>query len=244
MAKDVAAAPAGIARVEANRYPQDALRAGAVLLASVAAVIVWHVGPAFLAGQRVSGTSDLTQIAAFYSDPAMRVFWWIGSFSLLGIVAFAVLFRRYLRSFGPEGFVEAAVDMGAALAVAAVPLYALSAGLESALVQVANAGDAARPGLLGVFAAWDWTYNSLTYFLEAGYMAAWAYAAWRLDALPGWIVAIGALTAVGQLFNSQVLLSGMPDSVTLIPTALFFTWFVSAGVYLVRFGRRKALRAA
>src|SRR5439155_9447149 len=90
------------------------------------------------------------------------------------------------------------------------------------------------------FASWDWIYNSFTYFFEAGYMAAWAIAAWRSGALPRWIAVIGGATAIGHVFNSQVLVSRMSDDLTLIPTAFFVVWFVSTGTYLVRGGEGAA----
>ena len=159
---------------------------------------------------------------------------------MIGIVTFAIFFRRYLLTFSLGGTTAATVDVATGLALAAVPLYALSAGLESAMVQLVAAGETERASLLGVFASWDWIYNSFTYFFEAGYMAAWAIVAWRSGALPRWIAVIGGATAVGHVFNSQVIVSRMSDDLTLIPTAFFFVWFVSTGIYLVRGGEGAA----
>ncbi len=212
--------------------------AGLALLVSVISVLVTQLGPTIIAGgSRVSGTSDIERIVAFYGHPAMLPFWWQGGISLIGILAFAVLFRRYLQTFPMSPATGALVDLGVMTSVAAVPLYALSVGLQSAMVQLVAAGDAGRDAVFGVFAAWDWAYNSFAYFFEAGYMAAWAIVAWRLDALPRWVVVVGAVTAVGHVFNSQVLLTRLPDELTLVPTVLFLAWFVGAGVFLVRGGR-------
>ncbi|GAC1618854.1 MAG: hypothetical protein NVS9B1_27690 [Candidatus Dormibacteraceae bacterium] len=212
--------------------------AGVTLLIAVASVAVTHIGPSVIGGPRVTGTSDGKTIAAFYSHASMLPFWWQGGISVIAIVLFAALFRRYLITFSPPPMVAALIDGAAFVTVAACPLYALAVGLESAMVQLAAAGDAGRSALLGVFAAWDWTYNSFAYFFEAGYMAGWAIVAWRLNALPRWIAALGAITAVGHLFNSQVLLSHLSDNLTLIPTATFLLWFVSTGIFLARGGRR------
>ena len=105
------------------------------------------------------------------------------------------------------------------------------------MVQLVAAGESGRGTLLGIFSAWDWIYNSFTYFFEAGYMAGWAFAAWKSGALPRWLAAVGAITAVGHVFNSQVLMAHLSDDLTLIPTAFFFLWFVGTGVYLVRGGK-------
>lgn len=210
--------------------------AGVALLVAVLSVIVLHLGPGIIGGQRATGTSDVASITAFYSHPSMRVFWWQGGVSILAIIAFGVLFRRYLLTFDPSPAVVATADAGLAIAIAAAPLYAISSALQSAMAQLVSAG-AEGDYLLGVFASWDWIYNSLTYWFEAGFMAAWAIAAWKTRSLPRWVAVVGGLTAVGHLFNSQVLVSHMSDTLTLIPTVLFFVWFVSAGVYLVRGGR-------
>jgi hypothetical protein len=212
--------------------------AGIVLLLTVLSILVLHVGPGFVAGQRVTGTSDAAAIAAFYAHPSSLLpFWWQGGLSVLGIILFAVLFRRYILTFSPSPATGALADFATGVAVAATPLYLLDAGLQSAMVQLVSAGEAGRPALLGVFAAWDWIYNSFTYFFEVGYMAAWAVVAWRTSALPRWIAVVGGVTALGHLFNSQVLMSHLSDDLTLIPTAFFFLWFIGAGVYLARGGR-------
>ena len=209
--------------------------AGISLLVSVVSVALWHLGPSLIAGpKRATGTSDLSVITAFYAHQGMVPFWWQGGVSLLGIILFAVFFRRYLLTFGLTPRMTALADFATAVAVAVTPLYALSAGLESAMAQLAAAGETGRAALFGVFAAWDWTYNSFAYFFEAGYMGAWAIVAWRTRSLPRWIAGIGGVTALDHLFNSQVLMSRLPDELTLIPTAVFFVWFVSTGIYLVR----------
>lgn len=212
--------------------------AGIALLVSVISVLLTHLGPTIIAGgSRASGTSDIVRIAAFYGHPAMLPFWWQGGISLIGILAFAVLFRLYLRSFVMGPITSALVDLAAVTTVAVVPLYALGAGLQAAMVQLVAAGDAGRGALLGVFASWDWVYNSFAYFFEAGYLAAWSIVAWRVNALPRWVIVIGGITAIGHVFNSQVLLSHLPDELTLVPTVLFIGWFVGAGLFLARGGR-------
>ncbi len=212
--------------------------AGIALLLSVISVLVLHLGPTILAGgARASGTSDLNRIVAFYGNPSMLPFWWQGGISLIGIAAFAVLFRRYLLTFPLSPMMAATADIAVLITAAAVPLYALGVGLQSAMVQLVSAGDVGRGALLGVFASWDWIYNSFAYFFEAGYMAAWAIVAWKSGALPRWITVLGGVTAVGHVFNSQVLLSHLPDELTLIPTIFFIAWFFGAGVFLSRGGR-------
>ena len=208
--------------------------AGAALLIGLVSVVAWHAGPMAIGGTRASGTSDVARIIAFYGHPSMVPFWWQGGVAILAIAVFAMSFRRYLGTFELSPALRITADAGAAITIGILPLYAIGSGLESAMVQLVAAGDAGKPALLGVFAAWDWIYNSVAYWFEAGYMAAWAIVAWKSGALPRWIAAIGGITALGHLFNSQVLVSGLSDDLTLIPTAIFLAWFVAAGVHLVR----------
>ncbi len=139
--------------MEAVARRSHARVAGIALLISVISVLVLHLGPGLIAGgKRVTGTSDVAAIVAFYSHTSMLPFWWQGGISLLGILAFAVYFRRYLMTFSPPPAIAAMADFATLAAVAAVPLYALSAGLESAMVQLVAAGEPGRSALLGVFA--------------------------------------------------------------------------------------------
>jgi hypothetical protein len=210
--------------------------AGISLLIAIVSVLVLHGGPGIIAGgNRVSGTSDLSTITAFYSHPSMRVFWWQGGVAILAILFFAAQFRRYLLTFPLSPMQLGIVDFATYAAIGAAPMYAVSGALEPAMVQLVGAGESGS-GLLAVFVAWDWIYNSFAYFFEFAYMAAWAVVVWQTRALPRWIAALGALTAVGHLFNSQVLLSGMSDTLTLIPTVVFIVWFIATGIYLLRGG--------
>jgi len=218
-----------------------ARHAGIALLFSAVSILILHVGPGVIAGtKRATGTSDVNAIAAFYSHQSMLPFWWQGGFSLIGMILFATLFRRYLLTFSLSPSMVAVADFATVTAVAATPLYALDAGLQSAMVQLVGAGEAGRGALFGVFVAWDWVYNGVAYFFEAGYMAAWAIVAWKSGALPRWIAVIGGITAVGHVFNSLVLMSHLSDDLTLIPTFVFLIWFFSAGIYLLRGGTRFA----
>ena len=211
--------------------------AGIALLVSVISVLITHLGPTILAGgARVSGTSDLDRIVMFYDHPSMLPFWWQGGISLISIAAFAILFRRYLLTFPLSPLMAATADVAVLITAAALPLYAVAVGLQSAMVQLVSAGEVGRASLLGVFASWDWIYNSFAYFFEVGYMAAWAIVAWKSGALPRWITVLGGVTAAGHVFNSQVLLSHLPDELTLIPTVFFIVWFFSVGIFLSRGG--------
>ncbi|MEP7105476.1 MAG: hypothetical protein ABI838_06500, partial [Chloroflexota bacterium] len=68
-------------------------------------------------------------------------------------------------------------------------------------------------------------------------MAGWALVAWHTGALPRWLAIVGAVSSVGHVFNSQVLMSHLRNELTLVPTLFFLVWFLSAGIYLAGGGR-------
>ena len=200
-------------------------------------IIVLHAGPAAIAGQRVSGTNNIQLIEAFYHHGAVLPFWWQGGISLIGIIGFALCFRAYLRTFELGPIASVVLDAATAVMLLETPLLVVDVGLQSALVQLVNSGPAPA-GTLALFAAWDWIYNSFTYWFEAAWMSMWAGLTLRTLVLPRWIGVVGAATAVGLIFNSTALMLGLSDNLTLIPTAGLIVWMASTSVYLVRGGRK------
>jgi len=176
-------------------------------------------------------------IEAFYHHRALLPFWWQGGISLIALIGFALCFRAYLRTFELGPIASIVVDAATAAMLLETPLLVVGVGLQSALVQLVNSGPAPA-GTLALFATWDWIYNSFTYWFEAAWMSMWAGIALRTRALPRWIGLVGAAAAAGLLFNSTVLMLGLSDNLTLIPTAGLIVWMASTSVYLVRGGEK------
>ncbi|MBI4202601.1 MAG: hypothetical protein HY532_05760 [Chloroflexi bacterium] len=206
--------------------------AGWGLLVSFVSLLIIHGGAQAVAGQRVSGTSDVAAIAAYYSYHGLLPLYWQHGVMVLTFFAFVVAFRRYLMDMARTTLDRVLVDLGALIAAAVIPLGLAVLGLQMAMVQVVDTPS--QDGLLGLFAAWDWIYNSTFYWLEVGWMAAFNLAALRLAALPRWIAVLGLIVPLFHAFHTSVLMLGLSDQLTLPGTALFMVWFVATGVYLVK----------
>jgi len=100
-------------------------------------IIVEHAGPALIAGQRVSGTSDLAAIRAFYSHHSLLPFYGLTGMGFIGLAFFALSFRAYLRTFQLTLVGVLLVDLATALALLEAPLIAIAAGLAAGAVLAA-----------------------------------------------------------------------------------------------------------
>ena len=201
-----------------------------------------HLGGQVVAGQRVSGTSDISAIAAYYAHRGLLPLYWLVGFFVLPFGTFVVAFRRYLRAHSSSTGAQVLADAGTALALAVIPA-ALVVWLapQAAMVQMVKADPGGSPALLGLFAFWDWAYNSLSYWLEFGWVGAFSLAAWQARALPRALAAYGVLVAIVLGSYSLVLPLGLSDQITLPGSLLFAIWFVVTGIYLARGGTSKAV---
>jgi hypothetical protein len=211
---------------------------GWLFLGVALSLLVVHGGAQIVSGQRVTGTDDVDAIRAFYDRAGLLpLFWQHG----LGIILFAgavVTFRRYLMGAATSPVDRAFVDIGTLIAAAVVPLALTELGLQMAMVQVS--GSSGGDGLFGVFAAWDWIYNSAFYWLEVGWVFCFNFVALRTRSLPRAVAVIGLVVAAAHVFHSAVLMLGLSDLLTFPATALFMVWFIATGVSLVRRGERSA----
>ena len=208
--------------------------AGLALAVTFLLIILEHGGPALIAGQRVSGTSDVGAIRLFYGHQVLQLFYGLGGIGFIAMVFFGLSFRAYLRTFQLTAVESLLVEFATAAMLLEAPLIAIQIALQAALVQVATSGT--DSGVLALFAGWDWIYNGSTYWFEVTWMAAWAFLALRTGALPKWVAIAGGIAALGLLFNSTVLTFRLPDSYTLVPTAVLAIWMVATLTHLARGG--------
>jgi hypothetical protein len=209
---------------------------GIVLALTLVAILFEHGVPGATAGQRVSGTDNLSAIHDFYNHRSYLAVWWLGGVGIIGMVLFPLAFRAYLRTFELGPVASLFADLATAVMVVEAPLIAIELGLQSALVQVVSGGR--DNGVMALFASWDWIYNGFTYWFEIAWMSTWAALAIRTRALPRWVAVLGAVTALGLLFNSAVLVLRLADNYTLIPTLFLVVWMFSTSVYLLRGGNQ------
>lgn len=209
--------------------------AGWSLLAITASLLIAHGGSMIVAGQRVTGTSDFQLIQEFYSYRELLPLYWQHGLGVVIFGGFIIGFHRFMRDQATKTIDRLLLATGVIAAASVIPLALTELGLQAALVQLSDTQ--ASEAILGVFASWDWIYNSFFYWLEAVWVGAFSLLLLRTQALPRWIAVLGLVVASLHVFHSAVLMLGLPDAVTLPGTALFLVWFIATGIQLVRWGR-------
>ena len=207
---------------------------------ALAAILAFSVfGPMIVAGQRISGTLDPAAIAAYYRHGALATVSAAAFSIIVFFLPFALALRQVLSMNERARFLS---TLGLAFAVAAVPLYLSDASVQSALVGAAAAGSDIVP----LFRFWDIQYNSASYVLEAGYVAAFSMSMRGAPGFPRWMSRYGLIVAATLLINATALFVGIPDNLTLIGNLALVGWFVGTNIGLSRLARqsRVAARAA
>jgi hypothetical protein len=202
--------------------------AGWLALAGILAFSVF--GPMVVAGQRVSGTLDPAVIAAYYRHAALAPVSAAAFSIIVFFLPFALALRQVLSLDARARFLS---TLGLAFAVAAVPLYLSDASLQAALVGAAAAGSDVVP----LFRFWDIQYNSASYVLEAGYVAAFSMAMRAAPSFPRWMPRYGLIVAASLLVNATALFVGIHDNLTLIGNLALVGWFIGTNVGLSRVAR-------
>ncbi|HKZ53204.1 MAG TPA: hypothetical protein VJ085_07995 [Candidatus Acidoferrales bacterium] len=217
-----------------------------MLILFVFGVLVMQVGATAIAGQRVSGTSDVAALNVYYNHQSLMPIYWQGGLGLLGFALFVAAFRRYLQLQTESGLMRLLIDAASIIGVIEVSVLLVVVSLQAAMVQIAAAGPQNSSALLAVFAAWDWTYNGLLYWTEVGWLSLFSVVGWRTGAFPRLLAAFGLIVSAFHLFHTTVLMLGLPDAVTIPGTILFVVWFIWMIVYLLRGGtaRKPALASA
>ncbi len=219
-----------------------AIWAGWSLLGVLVSLLIVHGGAQAVAGPRLSGKVDPQAVTSFYDHSQLVPIFWQHGLGLTLFAVFLVSFRRHLLGFRLSQRDRLLTDAGTVIGLAVVPLGLVEVGLQMALVSLAGSG--ATDGLLSTFAAWDWVYNSMFYWLEVGWVGCLNLVALRTGALPRRTALLGLVVALLHVFHSSVLMLGLADAYTLPGTALFVLWFAAAGIHLVRRSDRAKVVAA
>jgi hypothetical protein len=201
--------------------------AGAITLAGIWA---YHGTLMVTAGQRVSGTGDLTLITSYYSQPIVGTVGLFGAVFLPALIVFAVALREVVgrsersRFLANVGLVAAIVELGLLMTMLAA---------QAALVESVRVGE--NPQAL--FRFWDVLYNSLTYAPEATLVAAFGFAMHGASRFPRWIRGLSLVTAALLAINVSAIWIGIPDPLTLPSALLLSAWFAAASFGLARTAR-------
>lgn len=212
-----------------------AAAAGAITLLGILALEV--IGPALVAGQRVSGTFDPATIRAFYARPALLGLEW----SQFLVLPFALLFAYALReSLARDGRTRFLATFGLLCLVVEVPVLLFHTALSIVVTDLALRG----ADVLPMFRLWDVSYNGGVYLFETGWVVAFSFAMRGVAGFPRWAPAYGVVVGAFQAFNAFALVLGVPDAATLPGNLLLMGWFVLAVVGLARLARSVPAAAA
>lgn len=210
------------------------LLAGVSGLALVLLVVSFGiVGPAMVAGPRVTATLDAGAVRAYYGHAALAP---LTVLLMPAAAAALVFFWSFREALVAAGAPVMAATLGGLFGVAQVPMYLGSAALGAALVGLASAGADVVP----LFRFWDVYYNSAGYVLESAVLLSFSAALWRCApprrGLAGFGFAAGAL----QALNVGAMWLGWPDAATMPGNVALLAWLSAASILALRWAREGA----
>jgi hypothetical protein len=203
---------------------------------SLLGIAGYHLLLLVVAGQRVSGTSDVAAIRAYYSNPA------IGAASIeqflvvIAVTVFAVALRETLiRSAAPDAEPMLRLLTNVAMVAITIELAVIlvESSLQTALVTAARAGEP----IAGLFRLWDVLYNSAAYGLEATWVLTLGLAMHSNGEFPAFLRWFSPLTAILLAINIFALWIGIPDAATLPSALAIAIWLAAASIGLGRLAR-------
>jgi len=188
----------------------------------------YHLVLTALAGQRVSGTTDVSAITSYYQNQVIAVLGVELFLVVIPVFVFVVALREIVSTTPWTRFL-ATVGLAAVIAEMAVNLTGVAA--QMALVVTARSGG----DVVGLFRFWDTLYNSGAYALEATWVAAFGLAMRDVGGFPRRLPGFSLVTAALLAVNVTAIWVGIPDAATL-PSALFLgIWFAATSLGLARF---------
>ena len=212
-------------------------RAGAIAgWISLVAIFGYYIGLTVLAGNRVSGTTDVAAIQAYYKQASIAPAGILGFFTVIAMLVFVYALRETLAGGSPGA--RALATLGLLFVVIEIPILLVQVALEAALVSVATSGGDA----LGLFRFWDVLFNSGAYALEASYLVCFGLAMREAAAFPRWLPGFSLVVGAAQIVNVFAIWAGIPDTATLPANMLFGVWFAATSVGLGRVASRAASR--
>lgn len=212
-------------------------RAGAIAgWLSLVSIFGYHMGLTILAGNRVSGITDVAAIQAYYRQEVIAPAGLLGFFSVIAMLVFVYALRESLAGGSPRA--RALATLGVLIVVAEIPVILVQLGIQAALVSVATTGG----DILGLFRFWDVLYNSGAYALEAAYLVCFGLAMRDTAAFPRWLPRFSLIVAAAQVVNVFAIWVGIPDTATLPANMLFGAWFAGTSVGLGRVAASTASR--
>lgn len=188
---------------------------------TLAAILVSEVlVPSLLFGLPPTGSTDPAVVEAYFAHQTLLPLGLVAMATIIGFIVFVAALRQTLAR-RPEAALWANAGFGFALVAAALLL------VRTAMQMSVVRGVAAGSDVLPAFFAWDFTYNTAVYAMEASYPLAFAVAMTAWAGTPRWFLGLAAVVSVLQLVNMTSLVVGLPMAATLPGTLAFVAWFAA-----------------
>jgi len=199
---------------------------------TVAGIVGYHLALMILAGQRVSGTTDVSSIAAFYGQSIVGVLGITQFLVVIPFMVFVVALHAVLTDggIGASAVARLLAGVGLAAAVAQVPAVLTEIAAQAALVTAVAAGEP----VAALFRFWDALYNSGMYGLEATWVLAFGLAARGVTVFPRFLSWLSPLAAAMLAVNVFAIWIGIPDVATLPSAVAIAVWLAGVSVGLRR----------
>lgn len=204
---------------------------------TVVGIVGYHFALTILAGQRVSGTTEVAAIEAYYSHTIIAVLGVSQFIVVVPFLVFAVALREMLART-PVGRLLAGVALAAA--VAQVPVVLTEIAAQAALVTAVQAGE----DVGALFRLWDALYNSGLYALEATWVLGFGLAMRGLAAFPRFLLWFSPLAGALLAINVFAIWIGVPDAATLLSAVAISVWIAGTSVGLRRLAASDAVSIA
>lgn len=209
---------------------------------SVIGIVGYHLALVALAGQRVSGTTDVAAITAFYGRSVIGPLGVSQFLVVIAFLVFAVALHATVTGPSVNGAPTTGLFAGVALAaaVAEIPVVLTETAAQAALVTAVAQGESVG----GLFRFWDALYNSGLYALEATWVLAFGLAVRGVPAFPRVMPWLSLLAGVLLGINVFAIWIGIPDAATLPSAIAIAAWLVTASIGLRRLASTPAAELA
>lgn len=195
---------------------------------TLAAILISEVViPSILVGMPVSGSTDRAVIEAYYAEDALLALGLVQIATIIGFLVFVTALRESVVWYEAGAL---PVNIGFACAIVAAALLLVRTALQMAIVRGVDAGS----DVMATYFAWDFTYNTAVYAMEATYPLAFALAMAAWSGTPRWLVGLAAIVSILQFVNMTALVVGLPFGATLPGTLAFVAWFAATAWVLGR----------
>ena len=194
---------------------------------SLIGILGYHVLLTIVAGQRVSGTQDLTRIKAYYGQSVVAI---LGVEQFLVVVPVAIFGVALWETLAFSPWRRLLTGVALVALVVELPLIVIENAAQASLVTAVSAGE----GVAGLFRFWDVLYNSGAYVLEATWVLAFGLAMGAHPAFPRFMGWLSPLVAALLGVNVFAIWVGIPDAATLPSAFLLGAWIAGASLGLRR----------